>query len=74
MHRQVQPAMRVGGGAPRPSGDDDDLGEPGTDRGVLTRGWAVTRLIALVIACGLGAAVAIAISVAAIVTALDSSL
>jgi hypothetical protein len=73
MHRQVQPAMRVGGGAPRPR-LDDDLEEPGTHRRALARGWAVARLVALVIACGLGAAVAIAVSVAAIVTLLDSSL
>jgi hypothetical protein len=78
MQRRVQPAMQAGGGGPRPWSDDvhdvDDEGSWRDEHRVLTRGWAVTRLIALVVACGLAAAAAIAIFVTAFVTLLDASL
>ena len=76
MHRRVQPAMRMGGGAARPWPDepDDDGYDGHTEHRAITRGWALTRLIMLVVACGLGAAIATAIFVTAFVTVLDANL
>ena len=55
MDRLRQPAMRVGGGVPRERPDDPALAEVGGQ--LLTRSWAITRLVVLVVLCGIGAAV-----------------
>ena len=68
MYRQVQPAMQVGGGAARPWRNEPDNDIDWDAPGALTRGWALTRLVMLVVACGVGTAVAIAIFIAAIAT------
>lgn len=49
--------------------DDEGWEEPN----VLSRGFAVTRLIALIIACGLGAGIVIGIALALLLTALEGS-
>ena len=72
MYRRVQPAMQVGGGAARPLPDEPDNDIDWDAPGALTRGWALTRLVMLVVACGVGAAVALAIVIAAIATALGN--
>jgi uncharacterized protein involved in exopolysaccharide biosynthesis len=66
MYRLVQPAMQGGVGAarPRPDEPEDDWDE----HRVLTRSWAATRLVLLVLACGIGVAAVIAIFVAVIAT------
>jgi len=68
MDRQVQPAMRVGdGGAHEREHWQDAAGFDHTAPRVLERGWAVTRLVFLVVACGLGAAATIGIAIAILV-------
>ena len=63
--------MRPGPGAARPRSreDDDELEHPS----VITRGWAATRLIVLVIGCGLGAGITLGIALWIALTALESS-
>ena len=67
--------MHMGGVAPRPwspdhaYGDVEDWGDPT----VLTRGWAATRLVALVLAVGLFVGITIGIALWLTLTALESS-
>ena len=58
MDRRRQPAMRVGGGAARQPLSEE---HPHHDFRVLTRSWAATRLVALIVLCGLGVAACVAI-------------
>ena len=68
MDRKVQPAMRVGGGGAHERRHwQDAAGFDHTAPRVLERGWALTRLIVLVVACGLGAAATLAIAIAILV-------
>jgi hypothetical protein len=71
MDRRRQPVMRMGAGAARRQYDepDDEWGEPTA----LTRGWAATRLVVLVIGCGLGAGITLGIALWIALTALESS-
>ena len=63
--RQGQPAMRAGGGrVHEPHHWQDAAGFDHTAPRVLERSWALTRLIALIAACGVGAAATIAIAIA----------
>ncbi len=51
--------------------DDGEVWQPPN---ALRRGWAITRLIGLVIACGLGAGITLGVTLWITLTALDSSL
>lgn len=67
--------MHVGGGAARPRAegfDDHDDPELGKHT-VLTRGWAATRLVIMIIGCGLGAGITLGITLWIALTALESS-
>jgi hypothetical protein len=61
--------MRAGGGGVQDRRQHwrDAAGFDHTAPRVLTRGWALTRLIVLVVACGIGAAVTLAIGIAILV-------
>ena len=67
MDRRSQPAMRVGGGAARPAPEQ----HPHHDYRVLSRSWAVTRLVGLVVLCGLGVAAVVAIFFLLLSVAID---
>jgi hypothetical protein len=68
--------MHVGDDMTRPWADDvhDDEGEEWSDPTALSRGWAFTRLVGLVLLCGLGAGATIGITLWITLTALNSSL
>ena len=71
-----QPAMRAGGGRVHEREAhhwQDAAGFDHTAPRVLERSWALTRLIVLIAACGLGAAATIAIAIA-ILSALVSDI
>jgi hypothetical protein len=76
MDRHRQPAMSVGGGAARPWADEPDepFDDEWHDPTALSRGWAFARLVALVIACGLGAGITIGVTAAILLSVLNSSL
>jgi hypothetical protein len=71
MDRRRQPAMRMGAGIARPhfDGPEDEWDHPNA----LTRGWAATRLVVLVIGCGLGTGITLGIALWIALTALESS-
>jgi hypothetical protein len=77
MDRRRQPAMHVGTGAARRGRDDHDdrhdHDDEWSDPSALTRGWALTRLVLLVVAVGLGAGIAIGIALWLTLTALESA-
>jgi hypothetical protein len=66
MDRRSQPAMRVGGGGARAPEE-----HPHHDYRVLTRSWAITRLVGLVVVCGLGVAGVVAIFFLLLSVAID---
>lgn len=67
--------MHVGDGVTRPWADEvDGGGEAWHDPTALSRGWAFTRLVGLVLACGLGAGITVGITLWITLTALGSSL
>jgi hypothetical protein len=80
MNRRRQPAMHMGERGTRPWADeahdeiDDNGGEVWHQPTALRRGWAFTRLVGLVLACGLGAGIAVGVALWITLTALDSSL
>ena len=66
--------MRPGAAAPRPWAPDDAYDdEDWSEATVLTRGWAATRLVGLIIAVGLFAGITIGIALWLTLTALESS-
>jgi len=71
MARRNQPAMEMGRSGTRPW---SDAGPGDVDAGLLQsrdglrRAWAITRWIALVLVCGLGAAAAVGILIGAFYT------
>ena len=68
MDRERQPAMPAGGsGMHEEHHWVDAAGFDHTAPRVLTRGWALVRLIFLVLFCGVGAAATVAISIAILV-------
>jgi hypothetical protein len=72
MDRRRQPATHVGASGARPwAGEHDD--EELSDPTVLTRGLAATRLVILIIGCGLGAGITLGITLWLALTALQSS-
>jgi hypothetical protein len=80
MNRERQPAMPSGGAGARPDdrrttrADDPALHED--SRGgvrALRRGWALTRWGALIVLVGLGAAVGVAIAMAALAALVNAT-
>lgn len=77
-----QPAMPTGGGATRARARapearglaPDDAGEAWRKPTVMGRGWAFTRLVALVVGCGIGAGITLSIAIWLTLAALDTSL
>jgi hypothetical protein len=68
MDRRRQPAMPMGGSEMHEEHHwVDAAGFDHTAPRVLTRGWALVRLIVLVLFCGVGAAATVAISIAILV-------
>jgi hypothetical protein len=66
--------MRPGATAPRPWAPDDVYEDDGWDEPtVLTRGWAATRLVVLILAVGLFTGITIGIALWLTLTALESS-
>ena len=75
MDRRRQPAMGAGGGAAHPWPDaSEDEAYDWSEPTVLTRGWALARLVGLVLLCGLGAGAVIGITLWLTLVAIDSSL
>ena len=75
MDRRRQPAMSVGGGGAHPWPDEsEDHDYDWSEPTVLSRGWAVTRLVGMVLLCGLGAGAVIGITIWLTIVAIDSSL
>jgi len=68
--------MHLGEIVTRPWADgvDEDDGEVWEAPTALSRGWAFTRLVGLVIACGLGAGITVGVTLWITLTALGSSL
>ena len=78
MNRQRQPATQPRGDGTRAWPDEAWPDEAGNDfesagPSRLQRAWAIIRWIALVVGCGLGAALAFAMFIAIVITLLGSS-